>query len=316
MKALPIVLGVILHLLIASADTLGCRSSTRLRDGFDVIFYNYPYNTPYFQTHEYYQGQYSQWGSYATTTGVTTVNFVQKTTNTQRYPWSPVVKHLTSPIYGVSVPGPNYQNYAMEMTGWFYASKTGDYSFTQSVDDGGSIQFGQVRGCCGTVSEIVSDYVSDAWSIGQVGPWETHNTFYLVAGVYYPIKMVYVNSLTDTGFSVSYSDPDGIEVEDIGPSVFQISQEDTCITTSTVYWSETFTSSTTASPNGGVGTTTVIIEMPQTTTTKYWTESYTSTTTVTPEDGGQPTVVIDLPPTTVTTYWTESYTSTTTVTPD
>ncbi|KAM9888473.1 hypothetical protein OXX69_013044, partial [Metschnikowia pulcherrima] len=63
--------------------------------------------------------------------------------------------------------------------------------------------------------------------------------------------------------------------------------------TSTTYWTESFTSTTTVTGDDGVAT--PVVELPPLTTTMYWTESYTSTTTVTPDDGGQPTVVIDLP---------------------
>ncbi|KAM9915133.1 hypothetical protein OXX80_014241, partial [Metschnikowia pulcherrima] len=63
------------------------------------------------------------------------------------------------------------------------------------------------------------------------------------------------------------------------------------------------------------GEPTVIVELPPKTSTTYWTNDFTSTTTVTPSDGGEPTVIVEVPNVrTSTSTWTGSYTTLTTVT--
>ncbi|QBM90430.1 agglutinin-like ALS [Metschnikowia aff. pulcherrima] len=86
--------------------------------------------------------------------------------------------------------------------------------------------------------------------------------------------------------------------------------------TSTSFWTNSYTSTSTVTPSGG-GRPTVIIEVPQATTTSYWVNSITSTTTVKLDYGSQPTVVIEIPFSTAltrTSTWSDSFTTTSTLT--
>ncbi|KAM9928894.1 hypothetical protein OXX59_001523, partial [Metschnikowia pulcherrima] len=297
MKLSHIFLAFAAQLMAALAAKAGCLATSVISQGLYVNFYKYPYRSMVYQTDpNFYFSGYKQFGYLHSVGSVTSAN-VDIWLGRDRVDYSSV--------YGYSI---TYTNFTMDLSGWFLADQTGDYTFSLYGDDGASIQFGTVSGCCGRASDVVSGYTLDARY-----PGSSSATFSLVKGTYYPIKIVYVNWIQRLVLRLTYKDPSGRTVSDIGSHIYQIKQDEICEVTTTNYWTGSVTSATTVYPSDG-GRPTVTVDVPPTTTTTYWTNDYTSTTTYSP-DGGRPTVIVELPPKTSTTYWTNDYTSTTTVTP-
>ncbi|KAM9912340.1 hypothetical protein OXX69_002654 [Metschnikowia pulcherrima] len=313
----------------AFAALNGCDPTSLIDKGFNVDFYRYPLKgTAYKDDPNYYTTGYKQYGHLASISGVTALNYATSSRGS-------VVEYGT--IYGYRI---TISNFTMSIGGYFLADQTGDYAFTMFSDDGGYLQFGAGATCCGNALEDVSgDTFKAEW------PATANAVFNLQAGVYYPIKIVFVNWNGPGGLNIKYTAPDGTVTTEIGSRIYQI--EEICYTTTTStwtgsqtstitysasdyntvvvevptptqtvtsYWTGSYATSRTVTGSPGASNT-VIVELPPKTSTTYWTNDYTSTTTVTPGDGGEPTVIVELPPKTSTTYWTNDYTSTTTVTP-
>ncbi|KAM9917645.1 hypothetical protein OXX59_009198, partial [Metschnikowia pulcherrima] len=281
-----------------SSEGGGCLASSILSTGAYVNFYKYPYSSPVYKTQpDFYFAGYKQFGYLSSVPSVTAINFNV---------WLNHKGEDYSTIYGY---GLSYTNFAMDVSGWFRADQTGLYTFTLMADDGGSIQFGSVSGCCGKASSLVSGSKLDASY-----PSASTASFSLVKGVYYPIKIVYVNQLERARFEVSYRDPSGNLVTELGTQLYQIEQSEECAVTTTHYGTGSHLSTSTVTPPDG-DRPTVIVEVPiASTSTSTWTGSYTTMTTVTGTDGIQ-TPVVEVPGVkTSTSTWTGSYTTLTTVT--
>ncbi|GEQ69464.1 hypothetical protein JCM33374_g3136 [Metschnikowia sp. JCM 33374] len=315
-------------LTLALAELKGCDPSAVLNKGFDVTFYRYPlYGRDFKEDPTFYNGGYKKYGFLKTVTGIETINF----SRTSR---GGVV--VMGNIYGYDI---SQSNFTMTVGGYFLATQTGDYRFNMYADDGGYLQFGAGQSCCGNaVDDVIGDSFKAEW------PATANTIFTLQAGVYYPMKMVFVNWNGPGGLNIRYTAPDGSIVTEMGSQVYQI--RSFCTKTTTETWTGSDTRTITRSDSfyethvvevptptvtvtsfwGGSGTTsttvtggpnqtnTVIVALPPVTTTSYWTESFTSSRTITPSEGGQPTVIVEMPPVTTTSYWTEMFTSSRTVT--
>ncbi|KAM9894119.1 hypothetical protein OXX79_008910, partial [Metschnikowia pulcherrima] len=296
-------------LSVTLAALRGCDPSTISNQGFTVNFYKYPRLGTAFKTEsDYYTTGYKQYGFLKTVTGVTALNYATNSASDKAY---------YGLLYGYNL---TVSNFTMSIGGYFLAQQTGDYVFTMYADDGGYLQFGAGTSCCGDALDDVSgDSFKAQW------PNTATATFNLQKGVYYPIKIVFVNWSGPGGLNLKYVAPDGTTTTEVGSQVYQVQQvctrtttrtwtgsQTTTITTGnsfyesvivevptptstvTTYWTGSGTTSTTISGSSGQSNT-VIVELPQATTTSYWTNTYTSTTTVTPSSGGQPTVIVEVP---------------------
>ncbi|KAM9934938.1 hypothetical protein OXX80_005474, partial [Metschnikowia pulcherrima] len=280
----------------AFAALNGCNPTTIISRGFDVDFYHYPLkDTAFKDDPDYYTSGYKRYGHLASVSGVTALNYA---TNSK----VSVVDYGT--LYGYRL---TISNFSMSIGGYFLADQTGDYAFTMKADDGAFFQFGAGETCCGNPLEDVSGETFKAeW------PNTANTVFNLQAGVYYPMKIVFVNWNGPGALNIKYTAPDGTVTTEIGSRIFQA--EEVCYTTTTRTWTGSQTSTITYS---GSDYNTVVVEVPTPTQTitSYWTGSHATSRTVTGSPGASNTVIVELPPKTTTTYWTNDYTSTTTVTP-
>ncbi|GEQ67979.1 hypothetical protein JCM33374_g1645 [Metschnikowia sp. JCM 33374] len=306
----------------------GCAPTQVVNNGFDVSFYKYPlFSNAFVADPEFYNGHYKDFGYLNTVTGVNKVNFNSASNNGE-------VSNNT--VYGYEI---TISNFTMAMGGYFLANQTGVHSFEVFADDGVDFQIGAGNSCCGNALEDVTGE-----TFKTVWPQSAITNLTLQAGVYYPMKLIFVNWNGPAGITIQYTGPDGQSVNEIGSQVYQVRQA--CTKTTTNTWTGLVTStatfdessvvsvvvdvptptqtvtsfwtgdhSTASTITGAPGqNNTVVINLPPTTTTTYWNNAYSSTTTITPSDGEQATVVIELPPATITTTWTGSYTTTETTT--
>ncbi|KAM9915474.1 hypothetical protein OXX80_014013, partial [Metschnikowia pulcherrima] len=225
-----------IYLLVVGATLLsaalaavnGCDPSSITGSGFDVSFYKYPHFGTAFKTDsDYYSTGFKQYGYLSSVSGVTAINYAS-TSSTGGV--------TTGSVYGYTLTN---SNFTMSLGGYFMASQTGDHTFTMYADDGAYLQFGAGKSCCGNALDDVSDS-----SFKAEWPYTKTATFSLVKGVYYPIKIVFVNWDGDGGLNVKYTAPDSSVVTEIGSQVYQIQQE-YCTTTST--WTGSVTSTITRS---------------------------------------------------------------------
>ncbi|WEJ96112.1 hypothetical protein PSN45_003648 [Yamadazyma tenuis] len=209
-------------------------------------------------------------------------------------------------LYGKNV---NVAYFGLRLSGYFYASTTGDYTFEISfADDAASFTLGSgvAMDCCGSkpltgnLDEMASVYASGEASSAT-------ETVTLTGGVYYPIKVVYYQAtgLGQLNMSVTY--PDGTKHTDDIDWYSSTDNSSSCpySVTTTIIWTGTDTETVTVT--GSDGDVTVTVEIPETTTTT--TDVWTGT-------DGEPTVVVETPASifTTSTYWTGSFTSTYTTT--
>ncbi|GEQ69388.1 hypothetical protein JCM33374_g3059 [Metschnikowia sp. JCM 33374] len=278
---------------VVIADPIGCPATAQTGTGFDVTFYHYPLISTKKVDPKYNVTTFDWFGYLGSTSGVTQVNFQKPDQGDATVAYDQVYNF-----------GLTYSNFSMNMTGYFLAPQTGTYTFSFTGDDSISFSVGSSGSCCGSVSENV-DGSSAVMSAGEATTFQVN----LVAGLYYPTRLLYLNVRGGAQVDVSYTAPDGSQVTEVGPQIYQIAQPKVCYTSTTQYWTGTEISTTTAP---GDITQTVIVELPYATTTSYYYDSITTTSTIVPVNGGQPTLVVQVPPATATTYWPGPFTTTTT----
>ncbi|KAM9894454.1 hypothetical protein OXX79_008697, partial [Metschnikowia pulcherrima] len=320
--------------LIVSLSTVvlgalkGCEPSTILGRGFDVKFFRYPLRGEDFRTDpNYFREGYKKYGFLQTVPNVSQINF------STDVPGGQVARGR---VYGYDV---TISNFTMSIGGYFLATQTGNYTFNMYADDGGFLQIGAGDSCCG---EAVEDASGD--SFRALWPSTANTQISLEAGVYYPIKIVFVNWNGPSGLELRYVAPDGQVTTDIGSQIYQMRQ--LCTRTTTRTWTGSVTSTFTSTESlfesvvievptptqtvttywTGIATTattlvgsvgqnnTVLVQVPRALSTSYWSNTYTSTTTVTPSAGGQPTVIVNLPNAQTTSLWTGLFTTTSAIT--
>lgn len=203
-----------------SGTILGCdpKQSTN-NQGFDITYYGYPmvdrngkgqcftYDTSYKESW-YQQGGYQTYGGgeIGSSHGVTDLTF--------RY--APP-SGCSRPVKGTLPSNFNYDtpitltNFSMLITGYFYASKTGEYQFILNyIDDLSFLNIGAGRAfdCCEQRASVANPGPFD---LSVTWP-QTDNTatVTLLGGYYYPIRIFFVNRLGPAGLTVSFKDPDGV----------------------------------------------------------------------------------------------------------
>ncbi|KAG0671837.1 hypothetical protein C6P43_002346, partial [Kluyveromyces marxianus] len=296
-----------------SGTILGCdpKQSTN-NQGFDITYYGYPmvdrngkgqcftYDTSYKESW-YQQGGYQTYGSgeIGSSHGVNDLTF--------RY--APP-SGCSRPVKGTLPSNFNYDtpitltNFSMLITGYFYASKTGEYQFILNyIDDLSFLNIGAGRAfdCCEQRASVANPGPFD---LSVTWP-QTDNTatVTLLGGYYYPIRIFFVNRLGPAGLTVSFKDPDGVLHSTFDGYIYSIPDGQPCpvpVVTTTLPWTgtvtTTFTTLTTITgQNGGTSPgNLVVVETPevQTATTVFtpWTGTTTATiatdlTTTTGADG-------------------------------
>ncbi|EGV60947.1 hypothetical protein CANTEDRAFT_137418, partial [Yamadazyma tenuis ATCC 10573] len=132
--------------------------------------------------------------------GVTSQNFNFAT---------PADSAVYAELYGKTV---NVGYFGLRLSGYFYATTTGDYTFDISnADDTASITLGAgvAMDCCGS-GPLTGNLDENAYYIQGSGSTTATETVTLTAGVYYPIKIVYYQEGGPSSFTMSVTYPDDI----------------------------------------------------------------------------------------------------------
>ncbi|AET37949.1 uncharacterized protein Ecym_2200 [Eremothecium cymbalariae DBVPG len=251
---------------LPGCDPVSLNPSLVLREGFDITYYNYPWRSYNYQinrgvpdrvtylTSEYINGGYANYERLGSSTGVTNLTF--------RYTFGegrgreivqgtlPDNYHLPQTI--------NISNFAYLATGYFRADQDGVYNFTLDfVDDFAVASFGSGRAftCCNEQRSLTNPtefQLNATWS-RSAPEGRSSAPVRLQRGVYYPVRLFYVNTNNWGGISLTYTDPSGQHHDVFENSVFQFNdQDESCpaqIATTTVPYdgSETVTAYTTLS---------------------------------------------------------------------
>lgn len=330
---------VALARVVSAAELPGCLPpKTSLKPGFTVDIYEYPqvkkpdgsgcysYVTSAYNNEEWYRSGYANMGRglIDTVTGVSDVTFFAPELSTD---CDKITPSKLPPAYNYDK-DISITNITLLITGYFYAEKTGSYTFTMlEVDNIGYFNIGDkdAFSCCQKSITINSP--------GPYVPYEytRSTTVNLVAGTYYPLRILYSNFGRGGTLNVPYTDPDGVTHKTFDGVAFSAADGDYCpvpSTTTTVPWTGTYTTSETGlfttTGSDGKSTTGIIITVETpciSTTTIPWTGTYTATSTdvtsTTGVDGkaSSSTIVVVQTPqkgseTNVLTPWTGTYETT------
>ncbi|SSD61491.1 uncharacterized protein SCODWIG_03252 [Saccharomycodes ludwigii] len=340
---------------VTEDDAGGCiptvfeRSAEKM--GFHVQFYHYNFlsynaktNTgvPDLKTYvssEYINGGFADYGMFGETYSATNLSF--------KFVPNDVYKALQKATLppGFAYSEPFYlTNWTFLATGYFVPPTTGVYKIgIEYIDDLGIVSFGANSAfeCClqhSTSTTPQSYQISSLWSSsGPSGVNEVSVT--LNAGIYYPLRIFYVNRQNIAGMNFGYTDPDGVYHNDWSEVIYNFKDSDASCdapsgnSTTYIPWTGSVTSTigtsiftTTGSDHTPTTSTIYTVETPEhngaTTTYTPWTGSVTSTIgtsvfTTTGSDGIPTTSTIytvETPEhngaTTTYTPWTGSVTST------
>lgn len=275
---------------------------------------------PDFVTDYVYKGDHE----YHYPNGITEPNFWRET-------WWPT----TGNIYGKS--DLQTTGFSLDLTGYYLAPQTGQYTFELNADDEASLQLGRGKTCCGDFHYgglITSQIVSTTNGIGpkqatsEVSLRGNTYTVHLTEGVYYPMRVVYFNNVGSFVLQLDVILPDGRKSSDWS-DVKQIDTSAYCPKITTVPWTGSFVTDTTHTYTSDTSTVTEIIvqtQAPTTTTTVetpwtgFFTSTYSTASGLVSYQGGSQEVVTDYVETpyseryltTVTTNYTGSTPTTTT----
>ncbi|CAK7897315.1 hypothetical protein CAAN1_15S00166 [[Candida] anglica] len=170
----------------------------------------------------------------------------------------------TNEIYGVTV----NQNFLVELTGHFIPPESADYTFTLAAHSGAILQIGAgvAFPCCDSTGDSSESSDSTMFVTSDDGKDSGPETrvYALKKGLYYPIKMVYVNVNGPISFSVSVSTPSTPELA-LAKYIYNFDNDEQCSgfkITLTTPWSGSMTSTTTITPSNSDGTTIVEVLTP------------------------------------------------------
>lgn len=300
MCIIPLVNGV--SQVVDSGTILGCiPPQGSLAKGFTVSYYHYPMIpnpnsagcyliNSVFQTDEYQHGGYETLGGglIGRSNGVTNLTYYSPST------CSPGCCKVQ---VGNVPPNYNYDsqvalgNLTMLLTGYFLPPKSGNYKFNVDyVDDVTymNIGAGKAFGCCHINS-----------TVSNPGPFDLTLTYpdsknsatvNLLEGLYYPVRILYINRYDTGKLLMSFEDPDGVIHQTFDDYVFMAPDGDECpapVATTTIPW--TFQSTTTqttvvttsGSDNLPITENLIIVRAPDitfaTTINTPWTKTFTST---------------------------------------
>ncbi|QGN16382.1 flocculation protein FLO9 [Kluyveromyces marxianus] len=337
---------LLIFLPLSNADSInGCapKKDSPVK-GFDISYYHYPMIPskgsnkcftfdPVYVQYNYLHGDYQTYGGglLGTSKGVTDLSFSLG----ERDSCNPPVNGKLPANYNFNDPI-TITNFSMLITGYFYAQKSGEYEFSLDyVDDLSYVNIGAGKAfdCC---HKQISVTDPGPFDLSTIWPKTSDTaTVTLLEGFYYPLRIFYINRQSLAELKISFKDPDGIVHHNFDGYIYSVPDGHECpaiITTTTVPWTGTFTSTytTQSTITGSDGSETdesiIVIETPEveTATTKYtpWTGTYTTTYstdvgTATGSDGVptiETTFYVETPEvetaTTKYTPWTGTYTTT------
>ncbi|BAP72130.1 flocculation protein FLO9 [Kluyveromyces marxianus] len=337
---------LLIFLPLSNADSInGCapKKDSPVK-GFDISYYHYPMIPskgsnkcftfdPVYVQYNYLHGDYQTYGGglLGTSKGVTDLSFSLG----ERDSCNPPVNGKLPANYNFNDPI-TITNFSMLITGYFYAQKSGEYEFSLDyVDDLSYVNIGAGKAfdCC---HKQISVTDPGPFDLSTIWPKTSDTaTVTLLEGFYYPLRIFYINRQSLAELKISFKDPDGIVHHNFDGYIYSVPDGHECpaiITTTTIPWTGTFTSTytTQSTITGSDGSETdesiIVIETPEveTATTKYtpWTGTYTTTYstdvgTATGSDGVptiETTFYVETPEvetaTTKYTPWTGTYTTT------
>ncbi|KAG0683192.1 hypothetical protein C6P41_003313 [Kluyveromyces marxianus] len=267
--------------------------------GFDISYYHYPMIPrkgsnkcftfdPVYVQYSYLHGDYQTYGGglLGTSKGVTDLSFSLG----ERDSCNPPVNGKLPANYNFNDPI-TITNFSMLITGYFYAQKSGEYEFSLDyVDDLSYVNIGAGKAfdCC---HKQISVTDPGPFDLSTIWPKTSDTaTVTLFEGFYYPLRIFYINRQSLAELKISFKDPDGIVHHNFDGYIYSVPDGHECpaiVTTTTIPWTGTFTSTytTQSTITGADGSETdesiIVIETPEvkTATTKYtpWTGTYTTT---------------------------------------
>ena len=292
---------LLIFLPLSNADSInGCapKKDSPVK-GFDISYYHYPMIPskgsnkcftfdPVYVQYNYLHGDYQTYGGglLGTSKGVTDLSFSLG----ERDSCNPPVNGKLPANYNFNDPI-TITNFSMLITGYFYAQKSGEYEFSLDyVDDLSYVNIGAGKAfdCC---HKQISVTDPGPFDLSTIWPKTSDTaTVTLLEGFYYPLRIFYINRQSLAELKISFKDPDGIVHHNFDGYIYSVPDGHECpaiITTTTIPWTGTFTSTytTQSTITGSDGSETdesiIVIETPEveTATTKYtpWTGTYTTT---------------------------------------
>lgn len=281
---------VLIFLALVSAvlaTTNGCKGGTVIESGFSADFYEYPLlldtlpdgTSPGMDGFKasYWKSDYRNLRKLGSATGIFDLNIQDPDAHL-----GPDGKGIEEPVFGVLVPSTNF---AVELTGYFYPEESGTYTFFLVANDAVGLQLGrgQESNCC---EDDFSDIVTEEFAFAPVfvSAETLRASFTLIAGNYYPIRVIFFNAWQDYELHFHLTTPDGETHSDVGQYVRRLLFTDVCdgssrigvTTTVTSTWTGTYTTTTL---EGEYDDNTLIIEVPKPTVTTIstWTGPGTET---------------------------------------
>ncbi|CDH11790.1 uncharacterized protein ZBAI_03576 [Zygosaccharomyces bailii ISA1307] len=278
MNSWTLYFGIFLLGLIKKVEaTAACLPSSSSSSGFTAKFYQYDFgDESTFSTNAYMASGYADRELLNTESGITNIliaygmecDLSDGTTVTPSDPWNfdygqcedgyYIDSEQTGTVYGYTL---DATNFTVELTGYFLAPQTGPYSVQiNHVDDGAILDLGTgvAFDCC---LQDASPVGNTEFSINAIKPesGQASSATYtvdMVAGYYYPIKIVYTNSQQIGFLYTTITLPDGKSVSnDFSGYVYSFENEieqPAC----TVSNPAPFVTSTAATPWTGTYTTT------------------------------------------------------------
>ncbi|OWB74054.1 hypothetical protein B5S31_g3828 [[Candida] boidinii] len=185
----------------------GCAVPTEsLENGFDVRIFSYPLSGQQFKTRNFYYSRYTSTGMIGSTQVYGTTPYMTLTWTTQR-----TVREWG--LYFINYP------FLAEFTMYFSTDITGYHQFIfNSIDDGAMVFMGNgAFGCCDNtdISGVKSNAeILWAYKYDDNTPPDTQSTnVYLQAGIYYPLRIVYINILTLAALDFQIKNPLGETID-------------------------------------------------------------------------------------------------------
>ena len=276
----------------------GCKPQTAGTPGFEMSLYHYPYTDSTeigscfsndYQTSAFQQGGYQTYGGglFGTASGIEDISLNIRLTE------------MCTETMGTLPPNFNYDetfsisNFTMLLTGYFLPKYTGEYVFTLEADDLAYLSFGagHAFGCCDE-----ENTVSDPGAFDLIVIWNgpddmSGSTSYtLEEGVYYPIRLLYANRDFHGDLKLTFQDPKGEVFTDFSNHIYQFPDGaggcPNYVTTSTIPWTGTFTSTITTSVFTTVGSNHIV-----STGTLYVVQTPSTDDVASDNDNDEPTTV-------------------------
>ncbi|CAK7913750.1 hypothetical protein CAAN1_23S02146 [[Candida] anglica] len=311
MQLFSILSGCLALTSIASAtySPQACHPTGSMSSGLKVNFYPYTLSDKKTMASvEYVSTGYTKNAILKTIDRVSNINF-----NWQwpYWPWDKGVHY--GYIYNYYTTA---SNFTTELTGYYYAQKTGTHTFfLADIDDSAAFFIGNgvAFNCC--EDQPASNPSQYTFFVSE-GVGSTRGTAYLQAGNYYPIRVVYSQAVAQAALNFQVTDP-WLWTQAVHINTYVFATKFTCPkpVTVTSAWTGKVTSTTTIA-NGPTTTVEVFTPtVPPVTVTSAWTGKSTTTKTIT--NGVTTTVQVltpTIPPVTVTSAWTGSFATTKTIT--